>query len=56
MKGRKYFVAFYGDHSKECYSFVFEDLEKALAYCKELDFHGHEYTLQARRFGKEAKA
>lgn len=47
-KGRTYHVEIleheYPEWNKH---FDFDDLEKALAYCKELDFQGYEFSLDA---------
>lgn len=29
------------------WEYKFDDWETAMAYCSELDFHGHEFTVQA---------
>ena len=49
-KGRIYHVEIY-DHGNLYPEwnrhFDFDDFEKAVAYCKELDFQGHEFELTA---------
>lgn len=36
--------------------FEFDDFGKAVAYCKELDFHGHEFLLTAANVEEIEKA
>lgn len=50
MAKRKYYVEIFdfGNMNPEWNRhFEFDDFEKAFAYCKELDFHGHKFSLQA---------
>lgn len=48
IKKRMYYVEvldFGLEHPEWNKHFDFDDFEKAFAYCKELNFHGHEFSL-----------
>ena len=48
MKKRKYYVEILEHEFHEWNKhFEFDDYEKAVAFCKELDFQGHDFSLHA---------